>query len=252
MEVIYDLDVEAAEAAEEAGVAFVRAATAGVDPRFVTMVRRLVLERAAVERGEEPERPALGTLGPSWDVCPLGCCANARQPGRPALCGSDRGRAMTAGPDLGPGPARRAAPRRGDRRRRGGRAGARARRPPGQRRRPQDQPHRRRHRRRPRRRGAARSPAARAAPRRRVPRRGGRSPRLGHRHHLGGRPDRRHRQLPLRHPAVRRVRGRRRRRRGLAGRCRGRRAPRGGLLGRPRAGCHARRRPAVGAPGRRR
>jgi ferrochelatase len=89
MEVIYDLDVEAAEAAEEAGVAFVRAATAGVDPRFVTMVRRLVLERAAVERGEEPERPALGTLGPSWDVCPVGCCANARQPGRPALCGSD-------------------------------------------------------------------------------------------------------------------------------------------------------------------
>ena len=89
MEVIYDLDVEAAEAAEEAGVAFVRAATAGVDPRFVTMVRRLVLERAAAERGEEPERPALGTLGPSWDVCPVGCCANARQPGRPALCGSD-------------------------------------------------------------------------------------------------------------------------------------------------------------------
>ena len=77
------------DAAEEAGVAFVRAATAGVDPRFVTMVRRLVLERAAVERGEEPERPALGTLGPSWDVCPVGCCANARQPGRPALCGSD-------------------------------------------------------------------------------------------------------------------------------------------------------------------
>ncbi|WP_206063082.1 ferrochelatase [Nocardioides sp. HDW12B] len=91
MEVIYDLDVEAAEAAEEAGVAFVRAATAGVDPRFVTMVRRLVLERAAVERGEEPERPALGTLGPSWDTCPPGCCANARQPGRPALCGSDAG-----------------------------------------------------------------------------------------------------------------------------------------------------------------
>ena len=78
-----------AQAAIEAGVAFVRAATAGVDPLFVTMVRRLVLERAAVERGEETERPALGTLGASWDTCPPGCCVNARQPGRPALCGSD-------------------------------------------------------------------------------------------------------------------------------------------------------------------
>jgi ferrochelatase len=93
MEVIYDLDVEAAEAAEEAGVAFARAATAGVDPRFVTMVRELVLERAAAERAraeglEEPARAALGELGASWDVCPPGCCRNPRGD-RPALCGAD-------------------------------------------------------------------------------------------------------------------------------------------------------------------
>ena len=93
MEVVYDLDTEAREAAEASGIAFVRAATAGVDPRFVVMVRELVLERAAAERalaaGEPaPPRVALGPLEASWDHCPPGCCANARGP-RPALCGSD-------------------------------------------------------------------------------------------------------------------------------------------------------------------
>ena len=95
MEVVYDLDTEAKEAAGEAGVEFRRAATAGVDPRFVAMVRELVLERSAAERaraGEPgavgPRRPVVGTLAASWDVCPAGCCANPRGP-RPALCGSD-------------------------------------------------------------------------------------------------------------------------------------------------------------------
>jgi protoporphyrin/coproporphyrin ferrochelatase len=94
MEVVYDLDTEAKAAAEDVGMAFARAATAGLDPRFVAMVRDLVLERCAVERarpaGESGtvERPALGSLEASWDVCPAGCCANSRGP-RPALCGSD-------------------------------------------------------------------------------------------------------------------------------------------------------------------
>jgi ferrochelatase len=88
MEVIYDLDTEAAQTAEKLGVAFARAATAGIDPRFVAMVRELLVERAAVERGAEVARPAVGSLPPSWDVCPAGCCANPRGP-RPALCGED-------------------------------------------------------------------------------------------------------------------------------------------------------------------
>jgi protoporphyrin/coproporphyrin ferrochelatase len=87
MEVIYDLDTEAREVADELGVAYARAATAGTDPRFVGMVRELLLERAAVERDEDATRPALGELGPSWDVCPPGCCANPRLD-RPALCGA--------------------------------------------------------------------------------------------------------------------------------------------------------------------
>ena len=88
MEVIYDLDTEAAATAEKVGVEFVRAATAGVDPRFVTMVRDLLLERARAERGTEPRRLSVGSLGPSWDVCPVGCCPNPRGD-RPALCGRD-------------------------------------------------------------------------------------------------------------------------------------------------------------------
>jgi ferrochelatase len=88
VEVVYDLDTEARAVADKVGVAMVRAATAGLDPRFVAMVRELLLERAAVERGRQPARAAVGDLGPSWDVCPPGCCANPRGR-RPALCGRD-------------------------------------------------------------------------------------------------------------------------------------------------------------------
>ena len=88
MEVIYDLDTEAMETAERLGIAAVRAATAGVDPRFVAMVRDLLLERAAAERGEDLERPAVGSMAAGPDICGVGCCPNPRGP-RPALCGRD-------------------------------------------------------------------------------------------------------------------------------------------------------------------
>ncbi len=87
MEVIYDLDTEAQATAEQIGLPFARAATAGVDPRFVAMVRDLLLERGAVERGESPERAAEGS-DPLWDVCAAGCCPNPRGP-KPALAGRD-------------------------------------------------------------------------------------------------------------------------------------------------------------------
>ncbi|HEY6935433.1 MAG TPA: ferrochelatase [Marmoricola sp.] len=88
MEVIYDLDTEAMATAADLALPCVRAATAGVDPRFVGMVRDLLLERAALERGEDRPRAAVGGMAPSWDVCPAGCCPNPRGP-RPALCGAD-------------------------------------------------------------------------------------------------------------------------------------------------------------------
>ncbi|HET6739298.1 MAG TPA: ferrochelatase, partial [Kribbella sp.] len=51
MEVIYDLDTEAAKTAEKLGLPMARAATPGTDEKFVTMLRDLVVERAAAERG---------------------------------------------------------------------------------------------------------------------------------------------------------------------------------------------------------
>jgi protoporphyrin/coproporphyrin ferrochelatase len=88
MEVVYDLDTEAREIAEEVGLPFVRAATVGTHPTFVAGLVDLLLERAAQARGEEPERPVVGSLPPVHVVCPVGCCPNARTD-RPAACGAD-------------------------------------------------------------------------------------------------------------------------------------------------------------------
>jgi len=88
MEVVFDLDTEAAQTAAELGLAFVRVPTVGTDPRFVAGLVDLLLERAAVARGETVARPAMGGLGPSHDVCPAGCCRNLRGD-KPAACGLD-------------------------------------------------------------------------------------------------------------------------------------------------------------------
>jgi ferrochelatase len=88
MEVIFDLDVQAAETAAEIGMPLARAATVGTDPRFVAGLRRLVLERAATARGLQQPPSVLGRLRPFPDVCPAGCCPNPRAP-QPAVCGED-------------------------------------------------------------------------------------------------------------------------------------------------------------------
>ena len=88
MEVVYDLDTQARATAEEHGLAFARVPTPGVDRRFVAMVRELVAERVAAERGEPLDVDVRGSLGPVWGDCPAGCCANLRGP-LPATCGAD-------------------------------------------------------------------------------------------------------------------------------------------------------------------
>jgi protoporphyrin/coproporphyrin ferrochelatase len=70
LEVLYDLDTEAAQKAAELGLNFLRAATVGTHPRFVQMIRELVEERLT----DNPTRLALGPLGPSHDICPADCC----------------------------------------------------------------------------------------------------------------------------------------------------------------------------------
>jgi len=64
-----------------------RSATCGAAPPFAAAIRDLVLVRASVERGEEVTPCALGALGASHNVCPVGCCP-ARAP-RPAAAGVD-------------------------------------------------------------------------------------------------------------------------------------------------------------------
>ena len=82
MEVIYDLDDEAATLCKKIGVPMQRAATAGTSSPFVQMIRQLVEERIGTGDG----KPALGSLGPWHDVCPVDCCQYT--PRRPAVAGS--------------------------------------------------------------------------------------------------------------------------------------------------------------------
>jgi ferrochelatase len=86
MEVVYDLDTEALATAERLGLDAVRVPTAGTAAPFVAMVRELLVERAAVERGEQVDRVAVGGEAPCWDLCAIGCCPNP-QGDRPALGG---------------------------------------------------------------------------------------------------------------------------------------------------------------------
>ncbi len=83
MEVIYDLDHEAGDLCQELQVEFVRAATIGVHPRFIQMIRELIVERSSATK----DRPALGKFPANHDVCPENCCPYPR-PQRPASAGT--------------------------------------------------------------------------------------------------------------------------------------------------------------------
>jgi len=87
MEVIFDLDTEAAATARELGLPFARAATAGTHPAFVSGLVDLLVERAAVARGELVDELVVPGGEVGRYACPAGCCPNLRQPDRPALCG---------------------------------------------------------------------------------------------------------------------------------------------------------------------
>ncbi len=70
MEVVYDLDTEARALSAELNLNMVRAACVGTHPKFVAMIRELIVERMTADA----ERRSLGPMGPSHDVCPDGCC----------------------------------------------------------------------------------------------------------------------------------------------------------------------------------
>ena len=70
MEVVYDLDLEAKARALELGLNMVRAGTVGTHPRFVAMIRELVVERT----DGKALRLHLGTRGCAPDECAPTCC----------------------------------------------------------------------------------------------------------------------------------------------------------------------------------
>ncbi|WP_019179088.1 ferrochelatase [Microbacterium yannicii] len=85
MEVLWDLDTEAMEAAAEAGIRAVRTPTPGVDPAFVAGLVDLVEERLNGTPAEQ--RPHATELGPWFDVCRPACCENVRAGFKPAAAG---------------------------------------------------------------------------------------------------------------------------------------------------------------------
>ncbi|HZQ55032.1 MAG TPA: ferrochelatase [Bryobacteraceae bacterium] len=66
LEVLYDLDVEAADLARQLGIRMVRAQTVGTHPAFIRMIRQLV-------------------LNPNAGVCPADCCPAPLRAGRPPV-----------------------------------------------------------------------------------------------------------------------------------------------------------------------
>lgn len=90
MEVVYDLDTEAAETAEGLGIDYVRAGTAGTHPALIASLVDLVCERAARARGEDPERPCALESGPWHEECGPHSCR--------MIAGLDTGIPVVAGP----------------------------------------------------------------------------------------------------------------------------------------------------------
>ncbi len=79
MEVLYDLDIEAQQLCESLRLPMSRAKTVGVHPKFIGMIRELILERMTPGL----ERRALGIIGPRADVCAENCCPAPQRHGRP-------------------------------------------------------------------------------------------------------------------------------------------------------------------------
>ncbi|NLG55973.1 MAG: ferrochelatase, partial [Rhodococcus sp.] len=84
LEVVWDLDTEAEQAARRHGMDFARAATPGTDPRFTRMILELLAE---VRDGAEPQRlgvePLFG-VGIDGLRCGDACCPAGRRPQLPS------------------------------------------------------------------------------------------------------------------------------------------------------------------------
>ena len=86
MEVVWDLDTEALETCRNLGLAATRVPTPGTHRQFVNGLVDLISERT--RSANIADRPAVTGLGPWYDVCRPGCCANFRGE-KPTIAGAD-------------------------------------------------------------------------------------------------------------------------------------------------------------------
>ncbi|MCO4257529.1 ferrochelatase [Pseudarthrobacter cellobiosi] len=86
MEVVWDLDTEALETCRNLGLAATRVPTPGTHRKFVHGIVDLISERTLANN--IGDRPAVTGLGPWYDVCRPGCCANFRGE-KPTIAGAD-------------------------------------------------------------------------------------------------------------------------------------------------------------------
>jgi protoporphyrin/coproporphyrin ferrochelatase len=85
MEVVHDLDVEAAQTAASLGLPFARAKAPGPTARFAAMVRELVAERVSGAPALALGDLGLGAFAGGADGCPADCCRyTPARPGRPS------------------------------------------------------------------------------------------------------------------------------------------------------------------------
>jgi ferrochelatase len=88
MEVVHDLDVEAAQTAASLGLPFARAKAPGPTARFAAMVRELVAERVSGAPALALGDLGLGAFAGGADGCPADCCRyTPARPARPARPG---------------------------------------------------------------------------------------------------------------------------------------------------------------------
>ncbi|MGO1886103.1 MAG: ferrochelatase [Citricoccus sp.] len=87
MEVVWDLDTEARQTAQDRGLAFRRTPTPGTHPAFITGLVDLVEERLGRRTGRE----AVGCFGAWNDVCAPNCCVKVMRDGsvRPTVAAFD-------------------------------------------------------------------------------------------------------------------------------------------------------------------
>jgi protoporphyrin/coproporphyrin ferrochelatase len=70
LEVLYDLEIEARELSQSLGLPMTRAKTVGVHPKFIAMIRELIMEQV----NPNQERRALGSFPARASVCGEDCC----------------------------------------------------------------------------------------------------------------------------------------------------------------------------------